>query len=356
MLHKPRQSQRLTRVGGAVSVWTTWNCNLSCEYCDQRLEKHGDMDEETLEATAKWINDNRIERLHLFGAEPLTNPYGFKYLLAKTRCAIYGVTTNGTLMNADLYDWMRLHGVKVALSLDGAKETQDRYRDGSYDAVMAHLPEWLELTDNVLMTFADPATSYKDITHIKSLGFKGAFLNFLHPFGLGYDEDALEVIEDEYRRIVKDLHNPPDFSVNDFTKTAQIIRNVSMQGYTRGCGINRRGLGISPKGYIFPCHRGMELGEDFAIGSVWHGIDPVRERRIRRQVSAIPEKCVECPVGCMPCPVVTYRAHDEFGINPPDWYCAAFKKRIKIVKELSKPPATAIPVKPIQRNRNPPKL
>lgn len=331
----PLREPRFARTGGAASVWVTWNCNLRCLYCDQRLKHSGDMKEDVLEATAAWINANRVGSLNFFGAEPLTNRYGFKYLLAKTRCQKYGVTTNGTLMDDDLYDWMRLHGVRVALSLDGDKETQDKYRDHSYDAVMDSLPKWLNLTGNVLMTFADPAAAYGNIDHIRSLGFKGVYLNLLHPYGLGYDEKALDIMGEEYRRIVKDIHKPPAFSVNCFTKMVQVVRNRQRPNYTRGCGINRKGTGISPDGYIYPCHRGMELGEDFAIGSVWNGVDPVRERRIREQVGAVPEKCQGCPVGCLPCPVVAYRAHGEFGVDPPDWYCRAVKAKMRVVRELS---------------------
>lgn len=329
-------------------VWTTWRCNLHCAYCDQAKLGDTDMTEETASAVSKWANENSVQNIQFFGGEPLYNQKAFKQILAQTHCNKYGVTTNGTIMDEGLYEWMRLHRVRVALSLDGLKEVHDKYRDGSYDNIMENIDRWLSLTSHVLSTVADVEHAYDCVAHIRDLGFRGVFLNLLHPYNLGYDDKQISLMETEYTRIIKELHNPPDFSVNDYVKTMSILRNKQRSEYTPGCGITRRGLAVDPEGYMYPCHRAMEMGTDFAIGSVWNGVDPVRERRIRMQVSVIPEKCKECPLKCLPCPVACYRTHGEFGVDPEDWYCEALKTRIKVVQKLSKPiHATAHPHKPV---------
>jgi len=128
-------------------------------------------------------------------------------------------------------------------------------------------------------------------------------------------------------------------------KTQKILAGRE-KGAKPGCGITRKGLGEDPDGYLYPCHRAVEMGHDFAIGSVFNGIDPVREVRIRKKVSVIPEKCRSCGIGCFPCPVVSYKTTGKLNSDPDDWYCEALKIRIKVVKELSKRRIVIKAVKP----------
>jgi len=293
----------------------------------------GDMTPEVAEAVSKFIMRMRFNNVHFFGGEPLFNPSIVKQVLAQTHVATYQITTNGTLLTPDLFEWLKLHKVKVALSFDGTKEIQDKFRDNSYDEVMANLPYWKQLTQNVLCTWADTHTIYDQITHIRDLGFKGVFINLLHPFGYGYDEEDLRDMEATYRRIIKDHQQPPFFQIYDLGKAYQVGLG-RVQGHKGVCGFVRIGLGIDVDGKLYVCHRGMELGEDFSIGDVWNGVDTYREKKVRAAGEKLPEKCKKCNIGCLPCPINSYRATGEFGAEPDDYWCESLKIRQKVAMEL----------------------
>lgn len=293
------------------------------------------MNLKTAFSAAKFINEKGITSVNFFGGEPLFNPKPMKAVLAKTNARRYGITTNGTILTKDLQDWISLHNVGVALSFDGNKELQDKYRDHSYDRVMKNISFWKTRTNNVLMTLVDPKTVYDQVKSIRDLGFKAVFMNLLHPFGYGYSDEDLEIMEDVYRDVIKKLHDPPSFKILDFLKMYDVMKSRKRRDYKPGCGINRKGLGISVDGGLYPCHRAMEMGEYFKIGDIWNGVDFKKDRKIREQVSVLPEKCKECGLGCLPCPVNSYRAHGEFGVDPDDYYCEALKTRVKVVNELA---------------------
>lgn len=328
-------------------LWNTWRCNLNCAYCDQKRVNGPVITEEVMDAALNWFRSNRFTSVNLFGAEPFTNPESIKYLLGRGRNIRWSATTNGTLLDDELWDWLRLHDFRVALSFDGIKEIQDRQRDNSYDAVISHMDRWLKITSQPLMTVVEPARLYECVEHIRDLGFKAVFLNLLHPYGHGYDEQDLKDLNSQYSAAVRMLHDPPNFTMGDVSKTAKNIEMRKRQGYAPGCGITRQGYCVDPQGFIYPCHRGPELGSDFAIGSVFNGVDAVAERRVRKEVSVIPEKCKHCSERCLPCPVACYKAHGEFGVDPEDWFCEALKSRRRIVQKLSPPVhATAHPFQP----------
>jgi len=293
------------------------------------------MGEKTLEASANWLNRNGIEKLDFYGGEPLTNPYGIKYMLAKTNCKRYGVTTNGTLLDDEIFTWFKLFNVGIALSFDGTKETQDKYRGGSYDKIMENLPRLQALNANVLTTVMDLDRLYENVKHIHDLGFRNVFLNPLNPYSETGYVGKLEDFEETYTQVIMDFHNPPHFSINDFVKYAQITRNREKTNWG-GCGINRLGQTIGPRGYIYPCHRAVELGQDAVMGSVFQGIDPIRREHVKHLAGKIPEKCLHCEddLKCLPCPVSCKNYHGEYGKDPEDWYCEAIKTRYRVVKKI----------------------
>lgn len=290
------------------------------------------MTEEVLEATVKWMRLNKVTTLDFFGGEPFEYPYGIKYIAAKSDIKRLHVTTNGVLLDENLYDWVKMFSFSFNLSLDGTKETQDKYRNNSYDAIIKNLDKWLSLPVNVTMTLSNPSKLYENVSHIKELGFKDCFINGLKPYGFGY-EGGLDDLEAQYRKVITELHRPPEFSVGDYLKLSQTF-NAWSNSDSRGCGINRRGYAVGPRGYIYPCHAAIDMGDDYTIGSVFNGIDPVRERKIRKAVGVVPEKCKHCNMGCLPCPVACYAVHGELGVDPEDWFCEATRIRMKVVQDL----------------------
>ena len=147
----------------------TSKCNLSCGYCyeygeDKIVEastKPRFMNEATAKQSVDFMfsesGDSPSVNLTFFGGETLLN---FKMLqsslaYAKEKGRALGkqvnasLTTNATLLRDEVIDWMVENDVGVTVSIDGAREQQDKHRVfsngmGSYDIIVPRIKMLLE--------------------------------------------------------------------------------------------------------------------------------------------------------------------------------------------------------------------
>jgi len=147
-----------------ITVLTTLQCNLACEYCYQG-EREGvalpaeRMSPETAARVAAWIarqvDEVRPRRLVLtfFGGEPLLNTpamldiaeRSWRHTSSRGVGQLVNIITNGLLLSPELVAQMLpfgLTGVKV--TLDGDRETHDRMRplrggQGSFDRIIGNI-------------------------------------------------------------------------------------------------------------------------------------------------------------------------------------------------------------------------
>lgn len=137
------------------------NCNLNCSYCHFRTPAKAE------HLAARSMNvfkilDNIMLHIRKYGievfklgfvgnGEPLLNfeelsDY-IKYIdnyLADGRIAAYTIT-NGTLVNREILEFFKAHKVNVGFSLDGIPEIHNKYRCGSYSAVMAAIEMYRDI-------------------------------------------------------------------------------------------------------------------------------------------------------------------------------------------------------------------
>ena len=146
----------------------TSKCNLSCGYCyeygeDRIVEattKPRFMNEETAKQSVDFMfseaGDSPTVNLTFFGGETLLNFKMLKSALgyARQRAEPMGkqvnasLTTNATLLREEIIDWIVENDVGVTVSIDGAREQQDKFRVfsngmGSYDLVVPNIKELL---------------------------------------------------------------------------------------------------------------------------------------------------------------------------------------------------------------------
>ena len=147
----------------------TSKCNLSCGYCyeygeDKIVEastKPRFMNEATAKQSVDFMfsesGDSPSVNLTFFGGETLLN---FKMLqsalaYAKDKGRALGkqvnasLTTNATLLREEVIDWIVENDVGVTVSIDGAREQQDKHRVfsngmGSYDIIVPRIKMLLD--------------------------------------------------------------------------------------------------------------------------------------------------------------------------------------------------------------------
>ncbi|WP_262137669.1 quinohemoprotein amine dehydrogenase maturation protein [Pseudomonas sp. Marseille-Q5117] len=133
-------------------------CNLSCTYCykeDLAIPSKGQkMNFETAKKSVELLLEQGKSREQLnvvfFGGEPLTNLKLIKEVVEYTekRCAELGkkadfsMTTNATLLNEEVVDYLDSHRFGISISMDGPQAVHDRRRitvggQGTYHVVAA---------------------------------------------------------------------------------------------------------------------------------------------------------------------------------------------------------------------------
>lgn len=137
----------------------TEQCNLRCSYCcysgsykNNRTHNAFSMSANDIDEVLMFIQEaakNENVKLAFYGGEPLLHFDLLRYAISKAR-EIWGqkvtisVSSNATLLNPNIIDWLFENKVRIDISIDGTKEWHDKYRidkmgNGSFEKVYQSL-------------------------------------------------------------------------------------------------------------------------------------------------------------------------------------------------------------------------
>ena len=309
----------------ALCLNVAHSCNLSCCYCFaaqgsykgvQALMSPG-TGRRAIDFLIRQSGNRRNLEVDFFGGEPLLNWEMVKETVAYARSLEkehgkhfrFTLTTNGLLIDDDVIEFTNREMDNVVLSLDGRKETHDRFRvtwggAGSYDLV---LPKFQELvrrrrrgTYYIRGTYTRYNTDFlEDILHIADLGFKEISMEPVvcppdRPYALrGEDLPFLkEAYEDLAVEMLRRERQGHGFHFYHFS--------LDLEGgpciYKRlaGCGSGTEYLAVTPSGDLYPCH---QLVDDptFLMGNLEEGIRRTDIRQAFSQNRILSrEACRDC--------------------------------------------------------------
>ena len=279
----------------------TNKCNLSCTYCyeygeDRLTDGTGSkgagkpkMDDDTARQSIDFLLRSSGDRpqvsITFFGGETLLNfpaiRAAVEYAEAKAaplkKRVHYSLTTNATLLTDDVIDFLTQHRFGITISIDGAKEDQDRHRTfqkgvGSFDVVeprirklLARNKERKGRTVGARVTLTSGAApvpdTYRYLT--QELGFDEvgfapvtAGLGREYALGeLGYQKLLREFGELAEDYVVAALRNED----HGFANLGDLLRELH-QGVNKAhpCGAGLGLLGVSTEGDLNLCHRFVE--------------------------------------------------------------------------------------------------
>lgn len=148
------------------------DCNMRCIYCYENGGSFNKtrkiMDCSTIKKIVDWWiskipQEISLVRVEFYGGEPLLNISGFMYAIEYinekmkqlNKKVRYFVITNGTLINGEILEVLKINKVTVTLSIDGDRESQNVNRrllgnQDSYDIVIQNLHRLLYLDVRVL--------------------------------------------------------------------------------------------------------------------------------------------------------------------------------------------------------------
>ena len=311
----------------AVCLNIIHGCNLRCKYCfADEGEYNGhkgvmsiDTAKKAIEYVVKRSGPRRNIEIDLFGGEPTMIMDTIKEIIkfareneAKWNKNIrFTMTTNATLLNDEMMDFMDKEMGNIILSLDGRKSVNDNVRikvdgSGSYDDILPNVKKMIERrtkgkTYYVRGTFTRANTDfYEDVKAMVDEGFREISIEPVvledgHP--LAIREEDLGQIMENYDKLYEEMvrrkrEGKDEFNFYHF--------NVDLNGgpcvYKRisGCGAGFEYVAITPQGEVYPCHQFVGR-EEYKLGSIYdESYDSELGKKFKKAHIYNKPKCREC--------------------------------------------------------------
>lgn len=291
----------------AVALDVSGSCNLACRYCVEAATqpRRRPMSAETLEAAWRLVCRDRPPRagcsIRLGSGEPLLAAPLLHTLAELVEreggCAAEGrpdvfLTTNGTLADVTVRNWLVASGWHVKVSLDGPRLVHDRWRvtrkgAGTFEQVAeavadlaARMPERLSATA-VLCRGADPAEVFEAIA--------GLGVRRIELVPVAHRDTAILPGRDDVRRYERFVdayaRRWSDAETDDVPTLVRFETRVRrVLGYDTQrvpCGAGRSFIGVGSDGGLYPCFRFIGV-TPYRIGRVTTGLDVDAAAAFRR--------------------------------------------------------------------------
>ena len=287
----------------------TNQCNLACTYCyeysDDKISKTDGkpkyMDLQIAQDAIDMLVRESAQRpkIHVtfFGGETLLNfpllrasvAYAERQSADAGKHVDFSLTTNGTLLNEEVIDFLSDHRVGVTVSIDGDRELNDRMRvfhdgRGSYDVMLPKIKMLLQRHHT--NSIGARVTLSSGVSHVRriyehltkevgfdAVGFSPATANPQRLYHIGPQKmdsilGGFEELAWEYRDYAVDGKQ------HGFTNASDTLKDLHSgisKAYACGAGLGL--LGVGTAGDINLCHRFV----DSPVGKMGHvqkgGID-----------------------------------------------------------------------------------
>lgn len=331
-----------------IELCLTEGCNLACTYCycskNQAVEHNAMMTKETAKKAIDIIMDSVKESvvILLIGGEPLLNrvvidfvmEYSQEQAKLKNKKVHYSMTTNATLLDDKMVEYIIKYQFGLMISLDGYKELHDAQcptKDGrgSFDTVLQGVEKVMAARGylTVRSTMISPMPRLESlIDFFEKTGFKKIVIG--PATNMADSCDDVDFDENDFAELGRqqELLLPQMLDLlkqNKFPKYfpyeyhfSDILKGTLGAHYTRcgACG----SVTCSTSGEFFPCHRFIGLNK-WKIGSLESGISiELCKSFWRRYNECISEYCGLCwayPICKGPCPWSLAQKDGSFRFN-----------------------------------------
>lgn len=286
----------------ALCLHVAHDCNLACEYCfaskgdyaTQRSLMSYEVACKALEFLAQNSGTRRNIEVDFFGGEPLLNfgvikrvvDYGRELEKSTNKIFHFTVTTNGTILNQEILDFINENMDNIVISLDGRKCINDAMRPdrgnhGTYDKIVSNARKIVESREGkqyyIRGTFTANNLDFgKDVFHIANLGFKEVSVEPVvgsgEPFHLTMEH--VPTILEEYEKLARDYleYIKDGKELNYYHFNINLYDGPCIHRRIVACGAGYEYLAVSPEGDIYPCHQFVGQPE-FVMGNVFSGIE-----------------------------------------------------------------------------------
>lgn len=300
---------------GMVSLLVVQGCNLRCTYCygdGGQYHDSGVMNFDTAKNAVDYlIHKSNKSKLTIcfFGGEPLLNfplikkvvEYCHKKIENTDKTINFSMTTNGTLINSEIEEFIIKNRIGVQISLDGDRDTQNKNRfdisgRGSYDEVIEKTKRLRELGRLGVRATLTPYNTniVKIYEHLESLKFRQIIIS--PAFNLLSESDYKQITNSyiEWFRYLAGELKKGNYSyvkkAKQFLQELQKIDRALVR--TVACGVGRNLLAIDIHGNVFPCQRFVAIKES-CMGNIATGLEK-QEIFLKEVNKPMSKKCKNC--------------------------------------------------------------
>lgn len=265
----------------SAALFLTEDCNLRCRYCyvpkkPRRLAPK--VGREAVDFMLAAPPSIKKVSICFFGGEPLLEfetlkalvDYGEQRSKEVDKPISFSMTTNGTLVSDEVFDFLVGHKIRVNLSCDGGQKTQNANRkmvngNGSFDLVDRTLKRLVKhnAKQGIRMTF-DPSSAgaiYENVQYLWSCGVTN--LSVVPAVECNWTEPTLAEARAQYQRVAEEvverMREGDHRRIGFMEKYVKRIA-TSKQRPKRQCGAGNAYVGISVDGDIYACHRFIAYG------------------------------------------------------------------------------------------------
>lgn len=337
----------------------TSKCNLSCGYCYEYGEdritepstKPRFMNETVAKQSVDFLfteaGDSPTVNLTFFGGETLLNFRMLQTALAyaRERAASLGkvvnasLTTNATLLRDEVIDWIVANDVGVTVSIDGAREQQDKFRTfsngmGSYDIIVPNIRKLLArhhrrpVGARVTLTGQnlDVRSIYDHLFHeigFWEVGFAPVTTTWQREYAI--EDSGFQQMLGGFQSLAGDFLAAAlagqRHGFSNVRDTLEEIHKGMSKAYPCGAGIGL--MGVATDGDVALCHR-FAGSSEHRLGSVSGGIDRTKQDDyLERHHIASKTDCAACWARPLCAGGCYHEAHTRYGstAQPNLHYC-----------------------------------
>jgi len=335
-------------------------CNLRCKYCYGGDGSYGGsraiMPRKTAFKTIDLLVTQSPKKecgITFFGGEPLLNFQLIKETVAyaKQRAKERGkrfrfrITTNGTLMDDSVTDFLVKEEFGLLISHDGPKNVHDHARvfpggGGTFDEVGQTIRRLKRRKKrfSVRATLTRHCVSLKRITDFFSgSGIAQVHIHPVSPSRSGEAVTGLELDGRDYARLLRQYDRVAQNVIqcyrektpvvfDPFRKYLDLLKLNARRSVP--CGVCRGMSAVGSDGNIYPCHRFAGM-ESFIIGTITRGFDGAK-------INALLQRCRSARKVCRTCWAVFLCAggcmYDV--ANPDGSFASGENENCRITKKL----------------------
>lgn len=331
-------SEVLNRRIDRIVLQVTQGCNLRCSYCiysensnlGTRSHSSKAMDIETAKKAVDFFfersMDNDMPAIGFYGGEPLLEfnlikeTVEYAKRVFEGRNLVFAMTTNATLMNDEVIDFLAKNNFSLTVSLDGPRNIQNKNRKfangkGTYDILINTLAKIKEKTNGTLLfsinMVVDSNDDYNQIVSVFDnpvLSGVNIHYTFIEVDGIvsPVNKDYLSIENyNTFLGLVSYFRDNKKNYPNRLVEYDMGVLEASIQRFSPihlfdesapggPCIPGKMRLFVDYKGVLLPCERVSETSSCMEIGTLQSGFDLEKISKLLNVAQLTEEKCKSC--------------------------------------------------------------